>query len=102
MRRHRKQVDDIFKVELDLRNLDPTISVDHLREIALRNNVYLKYKQESGLSDEAWVRALSINMEREKSYSTFKALIPNMILNKARSVSIGIKRIVTTYHNQGL
>lgn len=102
MKRHRKEVDDIYRVELDLNQVNPSMSVDDLREVALRNNVYLKYKRDSGLTEEAWVRALSIKSDRERAYSNLTTMVPNTILNKARVVSLSVKKLVSTLHNRGL
>lgn len=102
MKRHRKEVDNIYHVELDLNQVNPSMTVDDLREVALRNNVYLKYKRDSGLTDEAWVRALSIKNERERAYSNLTTMVPNTILNKARIVSLSVKKLVSTLHNRGL
>lgn len=102
MKRHRKEVDDIYRVELDLNQVNPSMSVDDLREVALRNNVYLKYKRDSGLTEEAWVRALSIKSDRERAYSNLTTMVPNTILNKARVVSLSAKKLVSTLHNRGL
>lgn len=102
MKRHRKEVDDIYRVELDLNQVNPSMSVDDLREVALRNNVYLKYKRDSGLTEEAWVRALSIKSDRERAYSNLTTMVPNTILNKARVISLSAKKLVSTLHNRGL
>ena len=86
----------------DLEQIDPTISAEALIEIASRAKVYRELITRSGLSDDGWCRAMSISIDRHKSYKYMSTKVPNSILNKARTVQKRVCAVITRLNNEGI
>lgn len=56
------------------------------KRMAVRNRLYLNYRSQSGLSQEAWCFALDISTGRDNSYVTCETEVPNIVLNNASMV----------------
>lgn len=87
---HRKsrRAEDFEDAEyvIDLNAVNKEMTVAELEDIAKRNKAYLKFKKESGLTDEAWLEALCISKNRENVYCHLRDKVPNSILNRAHNI----------------
>lgn len=101
-KRERRQVEAEWEVTLDLEQLDETMTVLELQDVAARRKVYRRFLTTSQLTKEGWCFAMGITPERHSAYDTLSTRIPDSILNKAKQVSRRIKRVVTTLHKGGI
>lgn len=101
-KRERRQVEPEWEVTLDLEQLDETMTVLELQDVAARRKVYRRFLANSQLTKEGWCFALGITTERHDSYNRLSTRIPDSILNKAKKVSRRLKRVITTLHKGGI
>ena len=91
-----------WEVTLDLEQIDPTITTEELIDIASRAKVYREAVTRSGLTDAAWCKAMSISLERHKSYKYMSTKVPNSVLNKAHKVKRYISAALTRLNKEGI
>jgi hypothetical protein len=91
-----------WEVTLDLEQLDSTMTVAELQDIASRRQVYMRYFNSTMLTDKGWSHAMGITIERHAAYKALSARVPDSILNKAKTVSRKVKRCLEALRKGGI
>ena len=85
---------DENKFLIDLESIpDKTISVQDYAEVMMRNKLYLRYKTQSKIREDAWASFLCISPDRDRAYCTGITPVPNVIMNRAYKVCKRMKTV---------
>lgn len=91
-----------WEVTLDLEQLDSTMTVAELQDVASRRQVYMRYFHNTMLTERGWSHAMGISIERHESYQNLSSRVPDSMLNKAKLVSKKVKRCLESLRKGGM
>lgn len=97
LRRKRPVIDELDEMGLvlDLDTIPPQeMSAQEYHDTIVKNGWYLRYQSMSGLTDNAWCKAMAIPHNRHHVYKRGGATVPDSVLNRAYVVYRKMKNVL--------